>query len=459
MNFANDPTATAPAQTVTITDQLDPNLDWSTFQLGDIGFGTITISVPPGRTSFNTRVDATATLGVYVDVSANFNIQTGMVTWTFMSLDPTTLDLPINPLEGFLPPNINAPAGQGFVTYTVQPKTTLVTGTQINAQATVVFDTNAPINTAPQFNTIDSGPPTSSVNPLPDTEPPTFPISWSGSDDPGGSGVASYSIYVSDNGAPFTPFLADTTQTSATFTGQVGHRYSFYSIATDNVGNVQPVPTITQTTMVVSGTVYVDPSFTGSGDPATDPGLGLTVGVNAFSTITAGLANVAPGGTLVIFGGTYSEPSVNFNVPLSAIDIATNPSDSPVNPTVTIGNAVTLSTSDDLRPARAWPTGTGTSHAANLTFGSTVDGPGGMTVIGTAALTFNGPVGGSTALSSLTDSRRQHHLRRRRQPGQDHGRPELQQLVSLSMPPPPPSTSAGRIPTSTTASRVARATP
>ena len=48
---------------------------------------------------------------------------------------------------------------------------------------------------------------------------------------------------VSDQGGPFHPFLMDTTQTSATFTGQVGHVYGFYSVATSNLGLVQPTPT------------------------------------------------------------------------------------------------------------------------------------------------------------------------------------------------------------------------
>ena len=30
---------------------------------------------------------------------------------------------------------------------------------------------------------------------------------------------------------------------SATFTGQTGHTYGFYSVATDAAGNVQPTPT------------------------------------------------------------------------------------------------------------------------------------------------------------------------------------------------------------------------
>ena len=52
-----------------------------------------------------------------------------------------------------------------------------------------------------------------------------------------------YNVYVSDDGGPFTLWQSDTTATSATFTGQVGHTYAFYSVATDNVGLVQPTPT------------------------------------------------------------------------------------------------------------------------------------------------------------------------------------------------------------------------
>jgi hypothetical protein len=49
IGFENDPKkATVAAQDVTVTIPLDPNLDWSTFQLGDIQFGATTISVPIG---------------------------------------------------------------------------------------------------------------------------------------------------------------------------------------------------------------------------------------------------------------------------------------------------------------------------------------------------------------------------------------------------------------------------
>ncbi len=97
------------------------------------------------------------------------------------------------------------------------------------------------------LTTPDAGAPTSRVNPLPaTTTSATFTVSWSGQDDAAGSGIAFYDIYVSVDGGPFTPLLTGTTQTATTFTGQVGHRYGFYSVATDNLGHRQPTPTAAQ---------------------------------------------------------------------------------------------------------------------------------------------------------------------------------------------------------------------
>jgi RHS repeat-associated protein len=253
--FENDPTARGPAAQVVITEQLDPNLDWSTFQLGDFGFGSVIVPVPAGRSFYHTRLDERSTLGLFVDVTAGIDVSTGVVTWTFTALDPTTLDIPADPRVGFLPPDDANRDGEGFASYFIRPRATDPTSTTINAQASVVFDTNAPINTPQVVNTIDAGPPTSSVQPLPATITSTsFTVSWSGQDDAGGSGIASFDIFVSDNGGPFTPFLTATSQTSAVFTGQFGHSYAFYSVATDNVGHRQATPSAAQAT-----TQVVDP--------------------------------------------------------------------------------------------------------------------------------------------------------------------------------------------------------
>src|SRR5262249_30039941 len=47
--------------------------------------------------------------------------------------------------------------------------------------------------------------------------------------------------FVSDNGGPFTPFLTDTTASSANFPGEVGHSYGFFSRARNLAGVVEPL--------------------------------------------------------------------------------------------------------------------------------------------------------------------------------------------------------------------------
>src|SRR5207244_2942142 len=91
--------------------------------------------------------------------------------------------------------------------------------------------------------TLDAGAPTSSVAVLPASEgAPIFAVSWSGSDDTGGSGIASYDVYVADNGGTFTPWLTATMLTTANYLGQDGHTYGFYSIAIDHVGHREATP-------------------------------------------------------------------------------------------------------------------------------------------------------------------------------------------------------------------------
>ena len=243
IDFENMPTAAAPAAQVVITDQLSANLDWSTFQLQQIYFNNAEIQVPPGLQNYTTQVYV-ATDPNPVDVTAAFNPDTGVVTWTMTSIDPVTGQEVTDPLAGFLPPDNADFDGSGLVSYTVDPEPGLPSDTKITGQASIVFDVNAAMETPQTLNTVDVTPPTSSVSPLPATESQTnFNVSWSGQDllpdSSQGAGIASYNVYVSDDDGPFTLWQSATTQTSATFTGLAGNTYSFYSVATDNVGNVQ----------------------------------------------------------------------------------------------------------------------------------------------------------------------------------------------------------------------------
>jgi len=248
----NDPEATAPAQVVTITQQLDADLDWSTFQFTGYGFGGHAATIPTGLQSFSQRVDRRDDLGLYVDVDALLDPETGLVTWEFRSIDPVTGELTRDPIAGFLPPNVTPPEGDAYVTYTVDQQPGLPTGTESTAQASIVFDTNDAISTNTHTNTIDAGVPTSQVDSLLPQYYTAIPVTWSGQDDTGGSGIAWYDIYVSSDGAAPELWLARTTATSAAYTGEAGHTYAFYSVAADNVGHREAAPpTPDAETMVV----------------------------------------------------------------------------------------------------------------------------------------------------------------------------------------------------------------
>ena len=67
-------------------------------------------------------------------------------------------------------------------------------------------------------------------------------MNWLGEDENNGSGVGTYTVYVSDNSGPFVPWLVDVPDTSDSFTGVNGHTYAFYSVAMDNVGHLEAPP-------------------------------------------------------------------------------------------------------------------------------------------------------------------------------------------------------------------------
>jgi hypothetical protein len=255
--------ATAPAQEILVTDRLSANLDWSTFQLGAIGFGGNSVVVPAGHDSFSTL--ATFPGDPYpVAVTASLDRSTGVITWHLQSIDLTTGGLPADPYAGFLPVEDGTGRGDGYVTFTILPAAGLSSGSQITNTATITFDptygVNKPITTNQTLNTLDTGDPTSRVADLPAvTATPDFTVSWSGSDD--ASGIGSYNVFVSDNDGPFTPWQTATTDTSATYHGMAGHTYAFRSEALDQVGHIQPTPAGAQaaTRVVAPPTSSINP--------------------------------------------------------------------------------------------------------------------------------------------------------------------------------------------------------
>jgi hypothetical protein len=80
----------------------------------------------------------------------------------------------------------------------------------------------------------DTSAPITSVLPLPVISPASFNVTWSAQDD---SGIASYLVWVRIDGGDWQPWLENTQETQATFSGESGRRYEFAVWAVDLAGN------------------------------------------------------------------------------------------------------------------------------------------------------------------------------------------------------------------------------
>ncbi len=250
IRFENLSSATAPAQEVRVSDQLDPQLDWSTFELVSFGFNDVRIKVPPGLDQYAGTYDVAAD-SYPVDVQAQLSPDSGVVNWHFLSRDPVTAQLPADPFAGFLPPNDDSGRGEGFVSFRISLPAGCAAGQQIENQASIVFDVNDPIDTNTVVNTIDCFPPESQVFDLPATTGgPSVEVSWGGTDD--ASGINRYDIYMSDDGGPYVLWLEDTVDNQGNFVGEYEHTYHFYSVASDSVGRTEAAPVVadTSTTLI-----------------------------------------------------------------------------------------------------------------------------------------------------------------------------------------------------------------
>jgi uncharacterized repeat protein (TIGR01451 family) len=253
ITFENDSAATAAAERVIITDTLDKNVfDLTSFKPIGFGFGDTTYlyKEDDGDTVY---IDLRPAKNTIVRVFYHLDQNSGRLTCTFQALDPNTYDYVTNVNDGFLPPNKKAPEGDGNILYSIMPLSGLADGTEIRNTAHIVFDWNADIPTKAWVNQTDDTPPESAVNALPDKEVnKDFTVSWSGSDD--GSGIYAYTVFVSENDSTYYPWITDTHDTSAVFSGQPGVTYKFYSVATDSAGNVEAAPGIYDAITWVSGT-------------------------------------------------------------------------------------------------------------------------------------------------------------------------------------------------------------
>lgn len=144
-------------------------------------------------------------------------------------------------IEGIeLPPNVNPPEGEGFVSFSVQANADLASGTSLRNSATITFDVNAPIRTNTWQNILDySAPKTTLVPPSASVKSNRIVLHYSIDDGPSGSGGATTSIYGKLNEGGFE--LMGTSSGDSCAVDVLPGNYSFYALSKDNVGNVETV--------------------------------------------------------------------------------------------------------------------------------------------------------------------------------------------------------------------------
>jgi hypothetical protein len=265
--------ADAPAAKVDVRLPLDEDIDLASVEVGSFGFGDLVYDVPPGRSTFSDERpfevevpafdgEGTETIELLLRADVWVDAVDREVVWVIEALDPETGAWHPDPLAGFLPPEPedDEGAGQGFGTVFARSVAGSPDGTEVAAQATIVFDTNEPIVTNTWSNRLDRTPPTATVAPLGATTPTDGTVTWSGAD--AHSGVAHYDVYRSVDGGPLRLWLQDTPETSAPLDGEVGRTYGFAVLAADRAGNVEvTIPAAQATTTAVA-----------PGDDGTDDG-------------------------------------------------------------------------------------------------------------------------------------------------------------------------------------------
>ena len=185
VGFENTTTATAPAQEVTVTDQLSSNLDWSTFQLTSIGLGDYQLNYPRRQPELpDDRADDLQRRDVRRRSPGRHQHRDWPGLRRLLS-DRSPHRLAPQCADRLPAARRRHRPRQGLYQLPGRSQVWPRTGTQITNVALVSFDEQLPIATdqvndddptqgidptKEALDTIDAGPPTSSVDALPATE-------------------------------------------------------------------------------------------------------------------------------------------------------------------------------------------------------------------------------------------------------------------------------------------------
>ena len=257
VTFENKATASAPANEVFVTDTLDlTKFDAETFSFSSFGWADTTFVVGGSRTQEFTRDVNYKVNGhdILVRVSGQFNPATGVVNWSFASLEANGSEL-ADVMNGFLLPNDQNGRGEGYVSFIIDHKANPANGATISNKATIIFDANEPIVTNTYTNTFDTDYPTSKVTKAEEPSEGKLTVTVSGSDPT--SGVDHYTVFAQKNGGEWLAVATITEGSTCTIDVETGTKYGLCAIATDRVGLNEPKDYKAETELTTSGNAPV----------------------------------------------------------------------------------------------------------------------------------------------------------------------------------------------------------
>ncbi len=219
-----------------VVTRLDDGLDARSFRLGGVTIGDIALSVPAGRAFHQVDLDLTASRGFVLRASMGIDIAARTATWLFEAIDPETGET-IDPAktEGLLR------AGEALnVLYSARAADDAVSGRTILADARIITDSNAPVDTATFRYRLDRTPPVTTYSVTDVAGSSDHELRWTATDE--GSGVAGVTIYVSEDGGDYRAVATNIPGDRYTHSGVAGVEYEFLVLATDMAGNREAPP-------------------------------------------------------------------------------------------------------------------------------------------------------------------------------------------------------------------------
>jgi hypothetical protein len=237
IEFENLATAGAAAQKAFVSDTLDKTkYDLSLFELGSFRIADSFYTVPADRKSYTTTIDMRPKLNMLVRFTASIDTATGIISYSFLSLDPASKgNIDENSPDGFLPPNTTYPRGSGSVSFSVPFKASLAHNDVVANRASIVFDKSAPLMTNTWSNKMDKVEPVVILPLSKLRNDTTMVLKFNGTDN--GSGIQYYGVLYNINGGQIR-YLGGIYTDSLILTGKYDSSYRFYIMPVDNVSNV-----------------------------------------------------------------------------------------------------------------------------------------------------------------------------------------------------------------------------